>query len=146
MHVFGLFSIPLYFYALQTSCKRKKPEPHYSRVQVTHSGSIQITRVSGLYQFLLSELWNAQLILIFSSVTSEDSLLLNGKMAGGGDHSHGGDFRTKVWSMTGGPYCRPVHWKRNTAIALVGIVLVCIPVALKSAELEVSTFIPFSPI
>ncbi|KAF3674373.1 hypothetical protein FXO37_06436 [Capsicum annuum] len=57
-------------------------------------------------------------------------------MAGGGDHSHGGDFRTKVWSMSGGPYCRPVHWKRNTAIALAGIVLVCIPVALKSAELE----------
>jgi hypothetical protein len=39
--------------------------------------------------------------------------------------------------MTGGPYCRPVHWRRNTAIALVGIVLVCIPVAMKSAELEV---------
>jgi hypothetical protein len=53
-------------------------------------------------------------------------------------HGHGaGDFRTKVWSMTGGPYCRPVHWRRNTAIALVGIVLVCIPVAMKSAELEV---------
>ncbi|WMV20491.1 hypothetical protein MTR67_013876 [Solanum verrucosum] len=62
-------------------------------------------------------------------------------MAGGGDHSHGGDFRTKVWSMSGGPYCRPVHWKRNTAIALAGIVLVCIPVALKSAELEEVIFI-----
>jgi len=57
---------------------------------------------------------------------------------GGGDHGHGnGDFRTKVWSMTGGPYCRPKHWKRNTAIAMFGVVLVCIPIAMKSAELEV---------
>lgn len=68
-------------------------------------------------------------------------------MAGGGDHhgSHGdgahghggGDFRTKVWTMTGGPNCRPLHWKRNTAIAMAGIFLVCIPIAMKSAELEV---------
>ena len=64
-------------------------------------------------------------------------------MGGGGDHghhgevAHGGDFRAKVWSMTGGPYCRPKHWKRNTAIAMVGVVLICIPVAMKSAELEV---------
>lgn len=65
-------------------------------------------------------------------------------MGGGGHghadagHGHGaGDFRNKVWSMTGGPYCRPVHWRRNTAIALFGIVLVCIPIAMKSAELEV---------
>ncbi|GFZ15322.1 hypothetical protein Acr_24g0015120 [Actinidia rufa] len=63
-------------------------------------------------------------------------------MGGGGDHghhgdaAHGGDFRAKVWSMTGGPYCRPKHWKRNTAIAMVGVVLICIPVAMKSAELE----------
>ncbi|RWW05292.1 hypothetical protein GW17_00031443 [Ensete ventricosum] len=64
-------------------------------------------------------------------------------MGGGGEHgSHGGagaagDFRTKVWSMTGGPYCRPKHWKRNTAIAFFGVFLVCIPIAIKSAELEV---------
>ncbi|THU51372.1 hypothetical protein C4D60_Mb06t30340 [Musa balbisiana] len=61
--------------------------------------------------------------------------------AGGGGHEmhHGGveDFRTKVWSMTGGPYCRPKHWKRNTAIAMFGVFLVCIPIAIKSAELEV---------
>ncbi|CAJ1818133.1 unnamed protein product [Sphenostylis stenocarpa] len=58
---------------------------------------------------------------------------------GGGDHGHGtGDFRTKVWSMTGGPYCRPKHWKRNTAIAMLGVVLVCIPIAMKSAELELN--------
>ena len=67
-----------------------------------------------------------------------------GEMGGGVDHHHGGahgaeDFRTKVWSMTGGPYCRPKHWKRNTAIAMFGIFLVCIPIAMKSAELEVLT-------
>ncbi|KAL0371680.1 UNVERIFIED_CONTAM: hypothetical protein Scaly_0849600 [Sesamum calycinum] len=62
-------------------------------------------------------------------------------MGGGGEHhhadgAHGGDFRAKVWSMTGGPYCRPKHWKRNTAFAMAGIVLICIPIAMKSAELE----------
>ncbi|OAY78417.1 hypothetical protein ACMD2_13270 [Ananas comosus] len=31
-----------------------------------------------------------------------------------------GDFRKKVWSMTGGPYSRPKHWCRNTAIAMAG--------------------------
>ena len=66
-------------------------------------------------------------------------------MGGGADHGHGhgevhGDFRNKVWSMTGGPYCRPKHWKRNTAIAMVGVVLICIPIAMKSAELEVCIF------
>jgi len=58
----------------------------------------------------------------------------------GGDHGGGhggGDCRQKVWSMTGGPYCRPVHWRRNTAIAMFGVFLVCIPIAMKSAELEV---------
>ena len=63
----------------------------------------------------------------------------------GGDHGAGGgggDFRQKVWSMTGGPNCRPVHWRRNTAIAMLGIFLVCIPIAIKSAELEVR---PCSP-
>ncbi|XP_021911494.1 uncharacterized protein LOC110825357 [Carica papaya] len=66
---------------------------------------------------------------------------------GGADHGHGGegahaDFRSKVWSMSGGPYCRPKHWRRNTAIAMAGIILICIPVAMKSAELEV--FLHFS--
>ncbi|KAK6117611.1 hypothetical protein DH2020_048658 [Rehmannia glutinosa] len=61
---------------------------------------------------------------------------------GGGEHhhhvdgAHGGDFRGKVWSMTGGPNCRPKHWKRNTAFAMFGIVLICIPIAMKSAQLE----------
>ncbi|KAG6422579.1 hypothetical protein SASPL_119157 [Salvia splendens] len=60
-------------------------------------------------------------------------------MAAGGDHAdvaHGGDFRGKVWSMTGGANCRPKHWKRNTAFAMAGIVLICIPIAMKSAQLE----------
>lgn len=67
-------------------------------------------------------------------------------MAAGGDHhhhadvAHGGDFRGKVWSMTGGANCRPKHWKRNTAFAMAGIVLICIPIAMKSAQLEVLTF------
>jgi len=65
----------------------------------------------------------------------------------GGDHGGGhagGDFRQKVWSMTGGPYCRPVHWRRNTAIAMFGIFLICIPIAMKSAELEVYMRIPIT--
>ncbi|KAK1282058.1 hypothetical protein QJS10_CPB22g00291 [Acorus calamus] len=60
-------------------------------------------------------------------------------MGGGGEHGRVGhveDFRTKVWSMTGGPNCRPKHWRRNTAIAMAGIFLVCIPLAIKSAQLE----------
>jgi hypothetical protein len=65
----------------------------------------------------------------------------------GGDHGGhgaggGGDFRQKVWSMTGGPNCRPVHWRRNTAIAMLGVFLVCIPIAMKSAELEVPLRLP----
>ncbi|KAJ7955395.1 Transmembrane protein [Quillaja saponaria] len=68
-------------------------------------------------------------------------------MGGGADHgrghghglgeaAHSGDFRNKVWSMSGGPYCRPKHWRRNTAIAMFGVFLICIPIAMKSAELE----------
>ncbi|KAG8488950.1 hypothetical protein CXB51_016962 [Gossypium anomalum] len=62
---------------------------------------------------------------------------------GGGEHGgHGAeDFRTKVWSMSGGPYCRPKHWRRNTAIAMFGVFLICIPIAMKSAELE-TAYIP----
>ncbi|CAH2069187.1 unnamed protein product [Thlaspi arvense] len=62
-----------------------------------------------------------------------------GNKMGGAEHGHGGeggDFRAKVWSMSGGPYCRPKHWRRNTAMAMFGIFLVCIPIAMKSAELE----------
>lgn len=62
----------------------------------------------------------------------------HGHGEGAHGHGHGGDFRQKVWSMSGGPNCRPKHWKRNTAIAMAGIFLICIPIAMKSAELEVS--------
>ncbi|KAJ6344195.1 hypothetical protein OIU76_005841 [Salix suchowensis] len=61
---------------------------------------------------------------------------------GGAEHGHGAegahsDFRAKVWSMSGGPNCRPKHWRRNTAIAMFGVFLICIPIAMKSAELEI---------
>ncbi|KAM6601193.1 hypothetical protein CsatA_020802 [Cannabis sativa] len=65
---------------------------------------------------------------------------------GEGAHGHTTDFRHKVWSMSGGPNCRPVHWKRNTAIAMAGIFLVCIPIAMKSAELEQRPHPPVRPI
>ncbi|KAH0936285.1 hypothetical protein HID58_013402 [Brassica napus] len=61
-------------------------------------------------------------------------------------HGHGGDFRAKVWSMSGGPYCRPKHWRRNTAFAMFGVFLVCIPIAMKSAELEQRPHMPVRPI
>ncbi|URE09270.1 hypothetical protein MUK42_21895 [Musa troglodytarum] len=76
-------------------------------------------------------------------------LIAMGGAGGGGHEMHPGgveDFRTKVWSMTGGPYCRPKHWKRNTAIAMFGIFLVCIPIAIKSAELEQRPHHPVRPI
>ncbi|CAF1702980.1 hypothetical protein YC2023_037946 [Brassica napus] len=63
-------------------------------------------------------------------------------MGGGG----GGDFRAKVWSMSGGPYCRPKHWRHNTAFAMLGVFLVCIPIAMKSAELEQMPHMPVRPI
>lgn len=55
---------------------------------------------------------------------------------------HGG-FRTKVRSMSGGPYCRMKHWKCNTAITMTGIFLICIPITMKSAELKVLQFFIF---
>ena len=64
-------------------------------------------------------------------------------MGGGAENGHGGDFRAKVWSMSGGPYCRPKHWRRNTAFAMLGVFLVCIPIAMKSAELEVFILLHF---
>lgn len=68
----------------------------------------------------------------------------------GGEHGHhgvdGGDLRTKVWSMTRGPYCRPKHRKRNPAIAMFIIFLVCISIAIKSAKLEQLPHHPVRPI
>lgn len=40
--------------------------------------------------------------------------------------------------LTGGSNCKPKHWKRYTAIAMLGVFLACIPVAMLSAKLEVS--------
>ncbi|KAG4991251.1 hypothetical protein JHK87_024708 [Glycine soja] len=60
---------------------------------------------------------------------------------GNGHHGHGhghNNFRNKVWRMSDGPYCRPKHWKHNTSIATVCIVLIYIPIAMKSAKLEKS--------
>ncbi|CAL5192628.1 unnamed protein product [Lathyrus oleraceus] len=67
---------------------------------------------------------------------------------GAADHGNGGngDFRYKVWSMTGGPNCRPKHWKRNTAIAMFGVFLVCIPIFKLSAKLEQRPHHPVRPI
>ncbi|CAG7859580.1 unnamed protein product [Brassica rapa] len=65
---------------------------------------------------------------------------------GGAGGEGGGDFRAKVWSMSGGPYCRPKHWRRNTAFAMLGVFLVCIPIAMKSAELEIALVYMFDKI
>ncbi|GLU00623.1 hypothetical protein SLE2022_179750 [Rubroshorea leprosula] len=78
------------------------------------------------------------------SSNEEISVHRSSKLAemGGAEHGHGHGhgaegFRRKVWSMSGGPYCRPEHWRRNTGIAMFGVFLICIPIAMKSAELEV---------
>ncbi|RZB91623.1 hypothetical protein D0Y65_023851 [Glycine soja] len=63
---------------------------------------------------------------------------------GNGHHGHGhghNNFRNKVWRMSDGPYCRPKHWKHNTSIATVCIVLIYIPIAMKSAKLEFCVFL-----
>ncbi|WOL04949.1 hypothetical protein Cni_G13672 [Canna indica] len=72
--------------------------------------------------------------LFISSSTWEEE-------ASGGADGGAGDFRANVWSMTGGPYCRPKHWKRNTAIAMFSIFLVCIPIAMKLPSSRSTTFI-----
>ena len=52
-------------------------------------------------------------------------------MGGGGGHG------VEVWTPTGGAYCDPKLWRRNTAIALLGIAAVCVPIAIASARMEV---------
>ncbi|KAE8708011.1 putative malic enzyme [Hibiscus syriacus] len=66
-------------------------------------------------------------------------------MGKGMDHG-AEDFRKKVWSMSGGPYCLPKHWRRNTAFAMFGVFLICIPIAVKSTELEQRPHEPVRPI
>ncbi|CAI5965627.1 unnamed protein product [Closterium sp. NIES-64] len=53
---------------------------------------------------------------------------------GGGGGAAGG--YPNVWALTGGWYCDPKYWRRNTAFALAGIFVVCVPIALTSARLE----------
>ncbi|GJP55837.1 hypothetical protein CLOM_g14861 [Closterium sp. NIES-68] len=53
---------------------------------------------------------------------------------GGGGGAAGG--YPNVWALTGGWYCDPKYWRRNTAFALAGIFAVCVPIALTSARLE----------
>ncbi|KAJ7279836.1 hypothetical protein O6H91_06G015400 [Diphasiastrum complanatum] len=72
-------------------------------------------------------------------------------MGGGGGHAVGSQgpypgYPTEVWSPSGGWYCNPRYWRRNTAIAFAGIFLVCIPIAIKSAQLEERPVPPIRPI
>ncbi|KAK9840385.1 hypothetical protein WJX74_008977 [Apatococcus lobatus] len=64
-------------------------------------------------------------------------------MAGG----HGvPDYPTGVWSPAGGWHADPKHWKRNTAVALVAIVAICVPVWRMSAAAERRPHAPTRPI
>ncbi|CAI7742007.1 unnamed protein product [Closterium sp. NIES-54] len=58
----------------------------------------------------------------------------NSHSMGGGGGAPGG--YPNVWALTGGWYCDPKYWRRNTAFALAGIFAVCVPIALTSARLE----------
>ncbi|XP_021857282.1 uncharacterized protein [Spinacia oleracea] len=51
-------------------------------------------------------------------------------MGGYGGYVDGGDFRSKVWSISGGPKYR----RRNSAFS--DVFLICVPVAMKFAHLE----------
>uniref|UniRef100_A0A1X7UGN9 Uncharacterized protein n=1 Tax=Amphimedon queenslandica TaxID=400682 RepID=A0A1X7UGN9_AMPQE len=48
-----------------------------------------------------------------------------------------------VWSPSGGWWCNPRHWRRNTNIGLLIVVLSCIPVAYISAKLERRPVAPY---
>jgi len=53
------------------------------------------------------------------------------------DAAHYEGYPKGVWSPTGGWWSDHKYWRRNTALALAGIFLVCIPIAMTSARLEV---------
>ncbi len=53
------------------------------------------------------------------------------------DAAHYEGYPKGVWSPTGGWWSDNKYWRRNTALALAGIFLVCIPIAMTSARLEV---------
>ncbi|CAI5468662.1 unnamed protein product [Closterium sp. Yama58-4] len=70
------------------------------------------------------------------AVTGKENGITEGEeenMGGGGGAAGG---YPNVWALTGGWYCDPKHWRRNTAFALAGIFAVCVPIALTSARLE----------
>lgn len=48
----------------------------------------------------------------------------------------GGGYPKDVWSPAGGWKPDPKYWRRNTAVALAAAVAICVPVFMKSAELE----------
>jgi hypothetical protein len=51
-----------------------------------------------------------------------------------------------VWSPAGGWWADPKHWRRNTALAFLGIAAIAVPVFFKSAELEQRPVAPTRPI
>ncbi|XP_024379785.1 uncharacterized protein [Physcomitrium patens] len=66
---------------------------------------------------------------------------------GGAPHdAHYPGYPTQVWSPTGGWWCHPKLWRRNTVIAFAGIFAVCIPIAMKSAQLEQRPLMPVRPV
>ncbi|EDV22155.1 uncharacterized protein TRIADDRAFT_29334, partial [Trichoplax adhaerens] len=44
-----------------------------------------------------------------------------------------------VWSPAGGWWCNPRNWKRNTALATVAVIGICMPAFYLSASREVRT-------
>ncbi|CAK9210442.1 unnamed protein product [Sphagnum troendelagicum] len=62
------------------------------------------------------------------------------------DAAHYEGYPKGVWSPTGGWWSDHKYWRRNTALALAGIFLVCIPIAMTSARLEQRPIPPRRPI
>ncbi|XP_056699908.1 uncharacterized protein [Spinacia oleracea] len=65
-----------------------------------------------------------------SACGSATDSTIGGEMGGYGGYVDGGDFRSKVWSISGGPKYR----RRNSAFS--DVFLICVPVAMKFAHLE----------
>lgn len=51
------------------------------------------------------------------------------------------DYPKYVWSPTGGWWCQPRNWKRNTAIAFIASALISIPIIKWGRENEVGSFL-----